>query len=163
MKIGIFDSGIGGLSVLHQAMLTLPEADYIFYADVDHVPYGDEFPIQMDETRNVWNGNTFSETGISYFNGHPLISSIAPIMKDGKVIGAIGCDYDASKAGVISLTHNFARELAPNITVNCICPGWVKTPMNKDLSIEQIKDIYTGKIVNWEQVGGENKRGAEER
>ena len=26
MKIGIFDSGIGGLSVLHQAMLTLPEA-----------------------------------------------------------------------------------------------------------------------------------------
>ncbi|MBQ6313855.1 substrate-binding domain-containing protein [Candidatus Saccharibacteria bacterium] len=26
-----------------------------------------------------------------------------------------------------------------------------------DLSIEQIKDIYTGKIVNWDQVGGENK------
>ncbi|MDY4743162.1 MAG: glutamate racemase [Lachnospira sp.] len=42
MKIGIFDSGIGGLSVLHQAMLTLPEADYIFYADVDHVPYGEK-------------------------------------------------------------------------------------------------------------------------
>ena len=33
MKIGIFDSGIGGLSVLHQAMITMPEADYIFYAD----------------------------------------------------------------------------------------------------------------------------------
>ncbi len=42
MKIGIFDSGIGGLSVLHQAMLTLPEADYIFYADVDNVPYGEK-------------------------------------------------------------------------------------------------------------------------
>ncbi|WP_284473572.1 MULTISPECIES: hypothetical protein [Clostridia] len=25
MKIGIFDSGIGGLSVLHQAMITMPE------------------------------------------------------------------------------------------------------------------------------------------
>lgn len=48
-------------------------------------------------------------------------------------------DYDASKAGVISLTHNFAKELAPYINVNCICPGWVKTDMNKDLSIEQIK------------------------
>lgn len=51
------------------------------------------------------------------------------------------CDYDASKAGVISLTHNMAREFAPYINVNCVCPGWVRTDMNKDLSIEQIKDI----------------------
>ena len=50
------------------------------------------------------------------------------------------CDYDASKAGVISLTHNLARELAPTILVNCVCPGWVKTDMNKDLSIEQIQE-----------------------
>ena len=39
VKIGIFDSGIGGLSLLHQAMITLPEVDYVFYADVDNVPY----------------------------------------------------------------------------------------------------------------------------
>ena len=50
------------------------------------------------------------------------------------------CDYDASKAGVISLTHNFARELAPYVSVNCVCPGWVNTDMNKDLSIEQIRN-----------------------
>lgn len=50
------------------------------------------------------------------------------------------CDYDASKAGVISLTHNLAREFAPYILVNCVCPGWVKTDMNKDLSIEQIQE-----------------------
>lgn len=42
MKIGIFDSGIGGLTVLHQAMLTLPEEEYLFYADADHVPYGEK-------------------------------------------------------------------------------------------------------------------------
>ena len=66
------------------------------------------------------------------------------------------CDYDASKAGVISLTHNFARELAHNITVNCICPGWVKTPMNKDLSIEQIteenKKILLGRFAEPEEI-----------
>ncbi len=40
MKIGIFDSGIGGLTVLHQARITLPEEEFIYYADSDHVPYG---------------------------------------------------------------------------------------------------------------------------
>lgn len=40
MNIGIFDSGIGGLTLLHQAMVLMPHENYIFYADTDHVPYG---------------------------------------------------------------------------------------------------------------------------
>lgn len=40
MNIGVFDSGIGGITLLHQAMISLPNEKYIFYADVDHVPYG---------------------------------------------------------------------------------------------------------------------------
>lgn len=48
-------------------------------------------------------------------------------------------DYDASKAGVISLTHNFAIEYAPKIRVNCIAPGWVNTEMNKELDDEYKK------------------------
>ncbi len=47
MKIGIFDSGIGGISVLHEAMKCLPNEEYIFYADVDHVPYGRKKPAEI--------------------------------------------------------------------------------------------------------------------
>ena len=42
MKIGIFDSGIGGLSVLHQALRYLPEEQFIYFADEAHVPYGEK-------------------------------------------------------------------------------------------------------------------------
>ena len=40
MRIAFFDSGIGGLTVLHQAMRKMPREDYLYYADTDHVPYG---------------------------------------------------------------------------------------------------------------------------
>lgn len=40
MNIGIFDSGIGGMTLLHQAMVLMPHENFIFYADTDHVPYG---------------------------------------------------------------------------------------------------------------------------
>lgn len=42
MRIGFFDSGIGGITVLHQALKYLPNEDYIFYADTLHVPYGEK-------------------------------------------------------------------------------------------------------------------------
>jgi len=40
-------------------------------------------------------------------------------------------DYNASKAGVILLARTLARELAPTIRVNAVCPGYVLTPMQE--------------------------------
>lgn len=48
-------------------------------------------------------------------------------------------DYDTSKAGVISLTKNFAQALAPKIRVNSVAPGWIDTDINKDLPKEFIE------------------------
>ncbi len=57
-----------------------------------------------------------------------------------------GVDYDASKAGVIALTHDFARALAPNIRVNAVAPGWINTDMNKDINPE-FKSCEENKIL----------------
>ncbi len=68
-------------------------------------------------------------------------------------------DYDASKSGVISLTHNFALEYAPTIRVNCITPGWVNTEMNKELDEEYIKEecshIQLGRFAEPEEIAKE--------
>lgn len=40
--IGIFDSGIGGLSVLRELKELLPDEHYIYYADSAHCPYGEK-------------------------------------------------------------------------------------------------------------------------
>lgn len=57
-------------------------------------------------------------------------------------------DYDASKAGVISLTHNFAELYAPTIRVNCIAPGWINTEMNKELGKEYIEEESKNILLN---------------
>lgn len=39
-KIGVFDSGVGGLSVLKELLRALPDEDYVYYADSRYCPYG---------------------------------------------------------------------------------------------------------------------------
>lgn len=65
-------------------------------------------------------------------------------------------DYDASKAGLISLTHNLSSMYAPFIRVNSVAPGWVNTDMNKELDKDYIKEeeknIYLKRFGNPEEI-----------
>lgn len=47
--IGVFDSGVGGLSVLHHIRAALPDARLIYVADSGHVPYGDKSPEYIEQ------------------------------------------------------------------------------------------------------------------
>lgn len=46
MKIGLFDSGLGGLTILKAVVKELPQYNYVYYGDTAHLPYGDK---QEDE------------------------------------------------------------------------------------------------------------------
>ena len=65
-------------------------------------------------------------------------------------------DYDASKAGLISLSKNLANYFAPYVRVNTICPGWVNTEMNNELDKDFIKNeedkILLGRFANPEEI-----------
>lgn len=45
--IGFFDSGMGGISVLAEALRLLPSENFIYYGDTCHAPYGDKQPAQV--------------------------------------------------------------------------------------------------------------------
>jgi len=40
MKIGVFDSGVGGLTVLRELVKLVPQADYLYFGDTARLPYG---------------------------------------------------------------------------------------------------------------------------
>src|SRR3954462_13611540 len=46
--IGVFDSGVGGLTVLHECLVTMPHEDFIYLGDHARLPYG---PRPLEETR----------------------------------------------------------------------------------------------------------------
>ncbi len=72
------------------------------------------------------------------------------IINISSVVGATGgagqVNYAASKAGLIGLTKSLSQELATrNITVNCIAPGFIETPMTEKLD-DTRKDIIISSI-----------------
>lgn len=65
-------------------------------------------------------------------------------------------DYDASKAGLISLTKNLAVQFAPDVRVNSVAPGWTKTRMTENLDPkyqkEEEKKILLNRFASPEEI-----------
>jgi NAD(P)-dependent dehydrogenase (short-subunit alcohol dehydrogenase family) len=77
--------------------------------------------------------------------------------------------YSASKAGLLGLVRSFAAELAPDVLVNAICPGWVDTAMaeqglqaliaatgmTREQALEEImKPVPLGRMGRPEEIAG---------
>jgi NAD(P)-dependent dehydrogenase (short-subunit alcohol dehydrogenase family) len=67
--------------------------------------------------------------------------NIVNLASDAGLIGEIGLTvYCASKGGVVNMTRAMALELAPDVRVNCVCPGYVDTDMVRRDGIDQADD-----------------------
>jgi glutamate racemase len=85
--IGIFDSGVGGLSVLRAIRQQLPHENVIFLADQDHVPYG---PRPIDQVRD------FSEAIVRF------------LLSQGVKLVVVACNA-ASAAALYYLRETFPQ------------------------------------------------------
>ncbi|MBQ9315100.1 MAG: glutamate racemase [Clostridia bacterium] len=56
--IGMFDSGVGGITVLKEYLKLMPNENYIYYADTKHLPYGNKTKEQII---------SYSEKIVDYF------------------------------------------------------------------------------------------------
>jgi glutamate racemase len=47
LPVAVFDSGVGGLTVLHECLVSLPHEDFLYLGDTARFPYGDRPPEQL--------------------------------------------------------------------------------------------------------------------
>ncbi len=102
-----------------------------------------------DKTANTFN-RVLATNLVGTFNVSKLVGQIMFNNKYGKIINISSTngdntyfpmcvEYDASKAGLDSLTHNLAIQFAPYVNVNAIAPGFIATESEtKDMDEEFI-------------------------
>jgi len=81
---------------------------------------------------------------------HMMDAGSGLILNTASTNGTMGypfyADYNASKAGVISMTRSMALELAPKVRVNAVAPGYVLTPMQRVEYTDAMLDELNRKI-----------------
>lgn len=53
LPIGVFDSGVGGLTVLHECLISLPAEDFLYLGDSGHFPYGTKSAEELRDRAQV--------------------------------------------------------------------------------------------------------------
>jgi len=116
--------------------------------------------LEMVMNTNVRGTFLMSKQAIGYMRRNNVRGRIINIASDLAYLGREQFSvYCASKAAVLSLTKSWAREFAPDILVNSICPGPVETAMLKpdQMSAEWLakeSDIPLGRIGQPEEIAG---------
>ena len=142
--IGVFDSGVGGLSVLRAIRTQLPDEHLVYVADSGHAPYGDKSPAHIvDRTLSVglWLAqqgvraitvacNTATVTAVQALRDRtqlpvvaiePAIKPAAVLTRTG-VVGVLATQQTIQSESVAKLVERFGQGVRFILQA---CPGWV--------------------------------------
>ena len=167
--IGVFDSGVGGLTVAREIMRNLPNERIVYFGDTARVPYGSKskdtiiryakqiirFLRTQDVKAIVIACNTASALALEEVEKEldiPIIGVVEPgarvaaaTTKNGK-IGVIGTESTINS----HMDPQLIKEYRPDVTVfgkacPLFCPlveeGWLKDPVTEEVAKRYLKDL----------------------
>ncbi|MEL7937258.1 glutamate racemase [Pseudomonas delhiensis] len=162
--IGVFDSGVGGLSVLREIRARLPGESLVYLADCGHVPYGEktpeyirercrriaEFLIAQDCKALVLACNTATAAAASDLRERypqlpilamePAVKPAAAATSSG-VVGVLATTGTLKSARFAALLDRFASDVR---VITQPCPGLVERIEAGDLDGPQTRELLQG-------------------
>lgn len=169
MKIGVFDSGVGGLTVLRELLTAIPQADYLYVGDTARLPYGSksaatiaryavssvQFLVEHGAEYLVIACNTASALAMQEIRAAVSVNVLGVIEPGARAASQITHSKNVSVIGTAATvaSHAYQKELH-KLGVQAIekaCPlfvplveeGWIDHPVT-----EQVARIYLDELAS---------------
>ena len=116
--IGVFDSGVGGLTVLHECLVTMPHEDFVYLGDHARLPYG---PRPLDELRRFAGeiAGYLEEQGVKLIVAacNAATSAALPQLQESLEVPVVGVITPEAHAAVQATRNRRVGLLATQATV----------------------------------------------
>lgn len=161
MRIGVFDSGIGGLTVLKSLLDRFPNNEYIYYGDTKNVPYGNKSIEQLKEfSENIINFLLNKDVDIIVIACGTISSNLSNYLKNKYSIEIIDIitptinylnNSNYNKVGVIATTNTIKSNIFINNVYKDVkqveCPQFVPIIENKKYEdLDYYFDLYLSNL-----------------
>src|SRR3954471_4371042 len=117
--IGVFDSGVGGLTVLHECLVTMPHEDFVYLGDHARLPYG---PRPLAEVRAFARaiGSVFARDDVKLLvvRRNTATSAALPRLQEELTVPVIGVLTPEAHAAVQATRNRRVGLLATQGTVD---------------------------------------------
>ena len=135
-SVGVFDSGLGGLTAVKQIMAELPKENIVYFGDTGRVPYG---------TRSKETVIKYSKNDVNFLLSKDVkIIVIACGTVSSTALDVLKKEYDVPIIGVVEATAEAAIKATKNGKVGIIgTPGTIKSGAYEKYIAEKNADIKT--------------------